>query len=245
MNLAIYKKKVSENKEEAAMDRALKGLAASSDKARFEVFAIHQNGYISREALCMDHLHSTLLDACMCAGLQSAGNDLSRYGIEVEIVCLVGAADFHAGLGLKVVERHEIVDAFEKLTRDRRGTQTGYRGDDGYGACSHKHESITDAAMCVNAFEPGRGFAPCGTCTRKDAITIFTASPCYRHSQTAGVVDMEGARLTPRELEFGIRLEQLTREKSPPAPSSEPYGPEDDELPYEAESRPQHKRRNR
>ena len=81
MNLNLYRKK-------AALDRALNGKAVSGQK--FEVFAIHSRGYFTREPLCTDHLHETILDACVCANIKSVGKDMEKYGAAIEIVQLSG-----------------------------------------------------------------------------------------------------------------------------------------------------------
>ena len=107
MNLNLYRKK-------AALDRALNGKAVSGEK--FEVFSIHSRGYFTREPLCADHLHTTLLNACVCANIKSARQDMEKYGVEVEIVQISGTTDFFKNKNLQVITKKQILRAFEKVT---------------------------------------------------------------------------------------------------------------------------------
>ena len=107
MNLNLYRKK-------AALDRALNGKAVSGQK--FEVFAIHSRGYFTRDPLCTDHLHETILDACVCANIKSARQDMEKYGVEVEIVQISGTTDFFKNKNLQVITKKQIQRAFEKVT---------------------------------------------------------------------------------------------------------------------------------
>ena len=207
MNLNLYRKK-------AALDRALNGKAVSGEK--FEVFAIHKNGYFTREPLCADHLHETLLNACVCANIKSARQDLEKYGVEVEIVQLSGTTDFYKSKDLQVMTKQQILRAFEKATAQESPT---YRAINPYGSCLHRHSTITEAAICADAFVTDRGYAPCGTCSKEIGAAIFSQTPCFKHKQTAGVEEINGRELGTQEIHFGIQLEAL-QSKSKPLPNS-------------------------
>ena len=107
MDLNLYRKKID-------LDRAMNGKAVSGQK--FEVFGVHSGGYFTREPLCADHLHETLLDACVCANIKSVGKDLEKYGVAVEIVQLSGTIDFYKSKNLRVMTKEQIVRTFNKVT---------------------------------------------------------------------------------------------------------------------------------
>ena len=207
MNLNLYRKK-------AALDRALNGKAVSGQK--FEVFAIHSRGYFTREPLCDSHLHETLLDACVCANIKSVGKDMEKYGAAIEIVQLSGTTDFFKNKNIKVITKQQILRAFEKVTTP---ATLLYRAVNGYGSCLHTHSTITEAAICADAFVTDRGYAPCGTCSKEIGAAIFSQTPCFKHKQTAGVEEINGRELGTQEIHFGIQLEAL-QSKSKPLPNS-------------------------
>ena len=208
MNLNLYRKK-------AALDRALNGKAVSGEK--FEVFAIHKNGYFTREPLCADHLHETILDACVCANIKSARQDMEKYGVEVEIVQLSGTTDFFKNKNLQVITKQQILRAFEKVTTP---ATLLYRAVNGYGSCLHTHSTITEAAICADAFVTDRGYAPCGTCSKEIGAAIFSQTPCFKHQQTAGVEEISGRPLGTQEIYLGIQLEALSTSDTKPLPDS-------------------------
>ena len=208
MDLNLYRKK-------AALDRALNGKAVSGQK--FEVFAIHSRGYFTREPLCTDHLHKTILDACVCANIKSVGKDMEKYGVEVEIVQLSGTTtDFFKNKNIKVITKQQILRAFEKATTP---ATLLYRAVNGYGSCLHTHSTITEAAICADAFVSDRGYSPCGTCSKEIGAAIFSQTPCFKHQQTAGVEEISGRPLATQEIHLGMQLEAL-QSKSKPLPNS-------------------------
>ena len=206
MDLNLYRKKIDR-------DRAMNGKAVSGQK--FEVFAIHSRGYFTREPLCDSHLHETLLDACVCANIKSVGKDMEKYGAAIEIVQLSGTTDFFKNKNIKVITKQQILRAFEKVTTP---ATLLYRAVNGYGSCLHTHSTITEAAICADAFVTDRGYAPCGTCSKEIGAAIFSQTPCFKHQQTAGVEEINGRAWT-QEIHFGIQLEAL-QSKSKPLPNS-------------------------
>ena len=207
MDLNLYRKKIDR-------DRAMNGKAVSGQK--FEVFGVHSRGYFTREPLCDSHLHETLLDACVCANIKSVGKDMEKYGVEVEIVQLSGTTDFFKNKNIKVITKQQILRAFEKVTTP---ATLLYRAVNGYGSCLHTHSTITEAAICADAFVTDRGYAPCGTCSKEIGAAIFSQTPCFKHQQTAGVEEISGRPLGTQEIHFGIQLEAL-QSKSKPLPNS-------------------------
>ena len=258
MDLNLYRKKT-------AKDRALKGKPNDTDNTGFLVFAIRNGGYFTREPLCSHDAHRTLLDACVCAGIRSKGSDMERYGKEIEITLTEGTVNLYTGQGITVIRKEQIVKAFEtaaeKATAPESLSPIGYQAFDGYGICGHSHDTITESAICAEAFEIGRGYSPCGKCAEKIGAAIFTDKPCYQHQQTSGVADLNGRYLLPQELEFGMRIELLTNKIDPsklrqaqpvstetkqPKNDPETYGAfGDEEPPYEPPTRATRKRRNR
>ena len=197
MDLNLYRKK-------AALDRAMNGKEVTEKK--FAVFAIHAGGYFTREPLCDAHNHSKLLDACVCANIKSVGKDMDRYGVEVEIVMLSGTTDFYKQKGMEIIKKAQIVRAFEKATTHERPSFNGFNE---YGSCLHCHPSITEAAICANVYEAGRGYAPCGDCTKDIGAAIYSRTPCLKHKQVAGVAQTNGMQITAQEMYLGMRVEEL------------------------------------
>ena len=211
MNLNLYRKK-------AALDRALNGKAVSGQK--FEVFAIHKNGYFTREPLCADHLHETLLDACVCANIKSVGKDMEKYGAAIEIVQLSGTTDFFKNKNIKVITKQQILRAFEKVTTP---ATLLYRAVNGYGSCLHTHSTITEAAICADAYISDRGYSPCGTCSKEIGAAIFSQTPCFKHKQTAGVEEIIRKGLERRKCTLGYSSKLCKASPSRcPIPTSSP-----------------------
>ena len=208
MDLNLIRKKIDQ-------DRAMNGKAVSGQK--FEVFGVHSGGYFTREPLCADHLHETLLDACVCANIKSVGKDLEKYGAAIEIVQLSGTTDFFKNKNLQVITKKQIQRAFEKVTTP---ATLLYRAVNGYGSCLHTHSTITEAAICADAYVTDRGYAPCGTCSKEIGAAIFSDIPCFEHQQTAGVEEINGRELGTQEMDFGIQLEALSKSDTKPLPNS-------------------------
>ena len=211
MDLNLYRKKIDR-------DRAMNGKAVSGQK--FEVFAIHKNGYFTREPLCDSHLHETLLDACVCANIKSVGKDMEKYGVEVEIVQISGTTDFFKNKNLGVITKQQILRAFEKVTTP---ATLLYRAVNGYGSCLHTHSTITEAAICADAFVSDRGYSPCGTCSKEIGAAIFSQTPCFKHKQTAGVEEINGRELGTQEMHLGYSSKLCKASPSRcPTPTSSP-----------------------
>ena len=208
MDLNLYRKKID-------LDRAMNGKAVSGQK--FEVFGVHSGGYFTREPLCADHLHETILDACVCANIKSARQDMEKYGVEVEIVQLSGTTDFFKSKNLRVMTKEQIVRTFNT---DTTQATLSYRAFNGYGSCLHNHSTITKAAICADAYVIDRGYAPCGSCSKELGAAIFSQTPCFKHQQTAGVEEISGRPLGTQEIYLGIQLEALSTSDTKPLPNS-------------------------
>ncbi len=174
---------------------------------RFEVFGIHEDGYFNREPLCASHHHLTILQAAVCANIRSLGTeDISKYGVEVEIVMLSGSSDFYRQKDMEVITKEKVERALEKATAQKTPM---YKAVNAYGFCLHRHTTITEAAICADAFVTDRGYAPCGTCSKKIGAAIYSQTPCSKHKQIAGVEELNGRQLATQEVYFGMQLETL------------------------------------
>ena len=113
--------------------------------------------------------------------------------------------------------KQQILRAFEKVTTP---ATLLYRAVNGYGSCLHTHSTITEAAICADAFVTDRGYSPCGTCSKEIGAAIFSQTPCFKHQQTAGVEEISGRPLGTQEIYLGIQLEALSTSDTKPLPDS-------------------------
>ena len=127
-----------------------------------------------------------------------------------------GNTDFFKNKNLGVITKQQILRAFEKVTTP---ATLLYRAVNGYGSCLHTHSTITEAAICADAYIFDRGYSPCGTCSKEIGVFIFSDIPCFKHKQTVGVEELNGRELGTQEMHFGIQLEAL-QSKSKPLPNS-------------------------
>ena len=206
---------------EGDKERALTG--ANVEGLRFEVFDITA-GIFNRMPRCTDHNHERLFDACRCADITSLRDGLKNYGREFEIMMLEDDADFFTGRGVTVIQPERIDQAFNKVLISRQ-TEESYNCLSLEDGCEQAHVSLKQAAVCAGLYDAEKGYTPCADCTEADGVMVHTESPCYRHISQTGVFDQEGRQLHSREVELGIRLEELaaamTSTDEPEQPSTE------------------------
>ena len=207
---------------------------------RFEVFGIHEDGYFNREPLCDGHHHLTILEAAVCANIRSLGTDIERYGVEVEIVMLSGSSDFYRQKDMEVITKEKVERTLERATAQKAPM---YRAMNAYGSCLHRHGLVTEAAICADAYEIGRGYAPCGACSKEIGAAIYSQTPCFKHRQIAGVEELNGRQLAPQEIYFGMQLETLQgKVETLPEPEIKPAEVQPDIQPDERRQRRKERR---
>ncbi len=209
--------------EKFEKDKEMALIGATVERLRFEVFDITP-GIFTRMPRCTDHNHERLFDACRCANITSLRDGLNNYGREFEIMMLEDDADYFTGRGVTVIQPEHINQAFKEILKARQ-TQRAYICLSLEDGCEQAHVSLKEAAVCAGFYDPQKGYTPCEDCTEADGVTVHTESPCYRHTSQTGVFDQEGRQLHSREVELGIRFEELaeamTSTDEPERPASE------------------------
>ena len=172
----------------------------------FAAVTLPRLGYTHRVRLLVD----TGADVTSLHPMDCEGLAYEMLGVTSETTGIGGTVEYYREPALLTFR------AFEKVTTP---ATLLYRAVNGYGSCLHTHSTITEAAICADAFVTDRGYAPCGTCSKEIGAAIFSQTPCFKHQQTAGVEEISGRPLATQEIHFGIQLEAL-QSKSKPLPNS-------------------------